>query len=839
MAKANISKTKKQAKQSAIPEKYLNLMYIGIVVLLIFIFFGGIISGGYFNASDNIASFSFRTYLADAKASGNYPQWVPHIFGGMPSYASLLLTGERTWDFIATSYYGILHSIGQIFGNDTVRVIMYYVVFAVGMFLLMRSKNHLRSIAMFTAIAAVFSTGIIHWIMIGHNTKPMVIAMLPFIFMFLEKLRVKFSLVYGALLVIALHIFFEGTHLQMIFYCLAAVGIYLFMELISRAVSKREPMGVIRAVGVLAIAGGMAFMMSADRYLSVQEYTQYSTRGTNPIVQAEGAKQASPGGNDYEYATMWSFSPQEIVTFFVPNYYGFGKLKYKGHLTQGQETKVPTYWGQKPFEDVAPYMGIFVFFLAIVGLIKYRKDVFIQSLAVISFFALLLSFGYTFPILYDLFYYYFPSFDKFRAPSMSLVLMQFSFPIMAGYGLKAIIGWREEFTKADKQILNFLLAAAGGFFLLAVIYALGLKESYIQLVASAQNTAQLPADIHLFIYEKMISDWFTTAVILIISVAMIYLYSKSKVSAKALMMSLTFLLLIDLWRVGYRGMEISDTRIEDQVFQQTDVVDFLSQDKSLYRVADFSMASPNVPAFFRLQNVGGYHPAKLRVYQDMLDVADQGSTSQVTNPFLWDLLNVKYIIVNQELQMQPIFQSRQTGAKIYPNPGFLPRVFFVDSIAKEEPIKILQKMKNAEFDPLEVAFFETGDLPNITAPTEEAIAEVVEFKNEYIKIKANATGNNLLFISEIYYPQWKAYLNGTEIPIYKTNYAFRSVVLPKGEHTLELKYESPIFKTGKNISLALNLTTVLLLGLGLFFARKKNEVKAIDEEIQKQENDDN
>jgi len=812
-----------------IPEKYQDWIFIGLIALLVFIFFGGVVTSYEIAASDNFASISFRNYLADASKSGEFPQWVPYIFGGMPSYASMTVTGDRIWDFTAQIFFGYTKLAGSIFANDSIRVIQFYIIFGIGMYLLMRAKKHAGYAALFTALAAVFSTGIIHWIMIGHNTKPITMAVLPFIFLLMEKLIERFKLIWAVLLVVALHLMLESAHVQMMFYSGVAVGVYLVFELISRIVTKNNPLNIVKVIGVMMIAGGLAFSLSSDRYLAIQEYTPYSVRGSAPIADTKGKEVDNHGGNSYEYATMWSFSPEEVISFFVPSYYGYGKLPYSGPATRGEEVKLPTYWGQKVFEDVPPYMGILVLFLAIYGFVRNRKDVFVQSLLAISIFILFLSFGSNLPVIYDFFFYYVPSFNKFRAPSMALAIMQFAFPILAGYGLTSLIKeWKEG--TAPKNLGKILLGTTGGFLALGLIYAALFKSFYISAMTNSANQSfrsileQIP-DITDFVWGVMIGDWLMIGAILFAFGILSAMLLKNKISLNVYIPVIILLLLLDLWTQGWRPLEITKTDTVAESLQKNDVVEFLQNDKSTFRIADFAMASisPNLPAYYRLENIGGYHPAKLRVYQDMLDVADQGSSNQVTNPFLWNLLNVKYIISPQEMGPQPIFQSRQNGWFVYANPAMFPRAFFVDSIKIADPLTILKNMKEGNFDPSMTAFLESKPKTAIEPAGENATVEIVSRKNEYIKLEVNATGNNLIMLSEIYYPLWKAFIDGNETEILKTNYAFRSIIVPQGKHTIEMKLESKGFATGKMLSIISNILLAVLLAAGLFIEWKKKK----------------
>jgi hypothetical protein len=853
MAKQPHTTTKRSATRSAvkrstksfIPERYQSALYCFALALAVLVFLrGAIFGGGVFLASDNIASRSFAPYLDAAKKAGEYPLWIPYIFSGMPSYAALLTTGDRWWDIIMAVFYAVTNGFGGIFQSDAARVGSYYMLYGIGMFLLMRSKQHRRFIAFFTAFAAVFSTFIIVWVMIGHNTKPMALMTFPYILLCLEKLRERFQWLYAALLVVITHVLVESTHVQMAFYGACCFGLYFLFEIGSRLLKKESVAGILRAASVFIVAAALSFAMASDRYLSVMEYTPYSTRGTAPIEKTIGQKQDVAGGFDYEYATNWSFSPQEMITFVVPNYFGFGKMKV------GEEMQ-NTYWGQMPFTDAANYMGIGVLVLAIFGAWHWRRETFVQFLIAVSVFSLLLSFGKNLPLLYNLFFYGVPNFNKFRAPQMALVLMQFAVPILAGYGLTGALLQRANPDRARNAVVQrrWLLAGVGGaaLFLVAgfLFSALG-KESYVKAVSEAtaqqyqsvlaqvrDNPQQLAAYQNRInqmaqergeqIYELMINDWYVTACIGLAFVACLWLLVRGTLGETLGFAALGLLLILDLWRVSSRPMEVSKQNYEQTVFRKTDVVFFIQNDKSLFRVADFNQA-PNVMAYFGLQHVHGYHSAKLRVYQDLLDVAGNGGGSLIANPFLWNLMNVKYLLSDRPLVegMQPVFQSKESATLVYENPSVLPRAFLVNRVEVAEQMTILQRLKAGDFSPLELAFVESP-LPQEpdTVPGDmmERInrVQLISFANETVRFSVDAPGNNFLAISEVYYPAgWKAFIDGKEVPIVKTNYAFRGVLVPKGKHDLEMRFTSERFTLGKNLSLAANIIVLCALAFGLW-----------------------
>jgi hypothetical protein len=666
--------------------------------------------------------------------------------------------------------------------------------------------------------------------------------MFPFIFYFLEKLREKFSILYTVLLIFAVHLMFEGGHLQMIFYGGMAFGLYLIFELISRTISKTEPMKVLRSAGLLILAGLFAYLMSADRYMAVQEYTPYSTRGSAPIQKTAKQQQDEKGGNDYQYATMWSYSPSESMTFLIPGYFGHGIQEW---APEGQPTdaaqRISTYWGSKESEDSPPYMGIAILALAILGFIFYRKDAFVQFLLALVVFSWLLGMGKNLPLLYDLFYNYFPSFNKFRAPSMAFALMHFAVPVLAAYGLAGIAGLRKELTASGEKMMKNFMIISGGFLVMGLMYFLLFKSSYFSAMAGsnlfkevyAQADPSITTDIKNFIWSGVVSDWLLGGLFLSVVAVLSYMFAKGKITGTVFYLSVFVIVAIDLWRVDYKRMEIAKESMQEEVFQRkAEVFNFIKQDKDVFRIADFSSNPANISAYYLVENINGYHAAKLRVYQDLMDVANSeqlaGSTSQLFNPFLWNLMNVKYIITNRPFGQgfEPVYQSQLSGDYVYPNQSGLPRAFFVDSVVVAKQMEILKHLKEGDFNPVNTVYVEKMPDKQIEPADTTASAEYAEKRNEYIKIKANASGNNFLFISEIYYPAgWTAYIDGKETPIIKSNFAFRGVIVPKGQHTIEMKFRSEGFEQGKTLSIILNIIVGLAFVLGIYFEwnRKKRK----------------
>jgi hypothetical protein len=320
------------------------------------------------------------------------------------------------------------------------------------------------------------------------------------------------------------------------------------------------------------------------------------------------------------------------------------------------------------------------------------------------------------------------------------------------------------------------------------------------------------------------------------------LYVRGTLSKGIFYTAIVAYLFIDLWRVAYRPMEVEKGDIIKSEFAQPEFISFMKNDKSVFRIADLvymSMGKTNIPAYFELQNVHGYHSAKMRVYQDLLDVAGGGGGNYITNIFLLNLLNVKYMSAPQQLfqGIKPVFegtmQTEQGGVPtlVYENPTVLPRAFFVDSVKKDSPLSILHHLRDGDFNPRSVAYIE-DNLPRSIEPAgPNAKATLIGFENHKVTFKTDNPGHNFLHVSEVYLPiGWKCTIDGKDAPIHKTNYALRGVIVPPGKHTVEFTYHSDIFDIGKTISLSVNIATTLSLLLAFFLqTRKKNKVESNDE----------
>lgn len=821
--------------ESFISEKFQHPAAILVIFLSLIFFFNEVVfDGRVFISGDSMASKSFETLANDAKDQNIFPLWNPYIFCGMPGYASLTISGERTFDISAYIFGKTSHWFGYLMNNpDLGWQLFYYFLFGIGVYSLVFYKLQNKLAALLSSLGVLHSTFVIILITVGHMTKIPVIAFFPFILLILEKLRIKFNFVLSLILVLLIHFMYLPGHLQMIFYVYFAIGIYFLFYLILSAFKKEILTGVFRAGLIFSLATGISFAMTSDQYLSILEYSKYSIRGSGSIAlqnQANNASQTSTqsGGLDYDYATSWSFDPTEVLSFVVPSIYGFGNHTYKGALSQNQSMRLNTYFGPQPFTDAPQYMGIAILILAAIGIWQNRKNSFVQYSVILILISLLISFGRN-SIFYDAMFNYFPYFNKFRIPSMILILIQIMMPILAGYGFKSIL--ENDFDeKCKKRFMQFFIASAILFFISFVgkeivisIYQtfFTTQDLLTKFQGADQNTIQA---FYTIISEMVATDVLVAFLISTFIFGGIYFYLKNNLKQTLFTIIIIGTLILDLWRINYKPYETHPKRIAQQNFSTPQFVSFLKQDTTLYRTLEFEKGQPpynNSLAYWRIQSAYGYQGAKMRQIQDMYDVVGIG------NPLMWSLMNVKYIISDKPDSNQFLQVIHQSEKFISFNRTALPRAFFVNSYKVKSGIEILNSIRDLSFNPIDVAFFMEEPNLKIEPATIENEADFTKYGIQDFEIKVKASGNNLLFISETWYPKgWKAYLDENEIPIHRLNYMFRGVVISKGEHILKMKFEPENFYLGKNLSLWINIIIILLFGyfIANYFLKKNKSV---------------
>ena len=828
-----------------VPEKYHITIFAAVILALFLFFFSPLYFGGKtFQSGDIITSMSAKTYIDNS--TGEYTLWNPYVFGGMPAYA--ISVGYKWFNFVYVTMTTMRNIFSSPFVVEYAQWTFYLLALAYTMFTFFYLQTKNKLVSLLVALATAFSTGLVVFLYIGHVTKLTSLWVFPVLFLLLFNFQKRIKLLEVFLLIFFMDAMFLGWHVQIIFYIFFAVMIY-FIYFFLRSIRIKDKLltsQLVKSLGVFVLAVLIGLLIQSDNLTQIYEYTSFSTRGTESIIEKQTGPTKQSESDFYQYATNWSFSPGEILTFIIPSYYGFGKSIYQGPLSQNQPVEVNTYFGQMPFVDVAMYMGVIIFFLAVFSMIVNWKNPLVRFFTILSVIALLISFGRTFPLIYDLMFNYFPFFDKFRVPSMILVLVQLSFPILAGLALVKIISLRESADEKVGKIIRNTFFVLAGIFILTLLLGSPIKDWFIARAASdPQKGARLQA-IHDYMGDMFLSDIRLAFFFAAATFGLAFAFVKKKLSADLMVITIIVLAVIDLFRINYRGETFIENASIEALYVKPDYIQAIENtgDRSLFRVLnlkqDGSIGSlnqnANFLAYFLMYDIYGYSGIKPRAIQDYYDIL--GSPA---NPTFWRMLNVKYIVFDKEFNspdLQLIYRSDKSF--VYLNRNALPRAYFVNQAAQKTSIEIINMVKNTQFDPAFIAFTDE-DVQGIDAPDSTAYVQIEKFEDELIELEVNASGNNFLFLGDTYmsgetdyklfkvHTGWKAYIDGVETKIYRANHGFRGIVVPEGNHKIEFTYLPESFVISKYLSLTFSSIIMLglIIGFGLnirkkFFGKEKN-----------------
>jgi len=819
-----------------------NLLAIALLIILLLIFFNDVMfSNKTFMPPDGLASKSFETFKNDALDKGIYPLWNPYIFSGMPSFASLstAMYVDITGFLIDLIYklFSLLFPMSPFF-----RILCNYILLGLFIFILFRSNKLSISIALFGSLAMVFIPQTIAFTAFNHNTKLATMLFTPIMFLLLHRLLNRKNLLYFSLFALTVGLQLLRKHIQIIYYTQLIIGVYVIYWTVVSIKDKIKAGKIIHGLALVVGALILGAMLSSVVSLSVHEYADYSIRGG-----------AASGGMEYNDAIKWSFSPAEILTFINPSFMGFNHS---------------TYWGPMPFTDFPQYFGIVIFILAGCALVCNRNRI-TWFFTILAGFTLIVSFGRHLSLLHRLMYNFLPMFNKFRAPVMILTFFHLSMVVLAGYGIQGIQKIVEEQKDKIKALKNYLYVFGGMIILLLLVLIVN-KTGYIGNWAAklGQNANEA--------YDKAIKDGFRALLLGGATIGFIFLALYHQLKPKWLPIAFMGLLLIDVWSVNKRFVEPKTNREMRSNFTASSEINFLKNQTGNFRILPLlGYRGHNWYMYHRLQSVWGYQGAKMKIYQNYMNALNipdgpgafmsaygqYGSIetapkpeetgfelnywptrygyiipkppAQISNAELasihtfFKMLNVRFILTPVPL-FDPAFQlvhlPKKPGSNgVYLFKDALPRVFFPEKVVRVKGEEtILRYIIDPEFDPALTAVIEENAPFNIQA-SDSNQAEILEYGIHNIKIKAAIKKPALMVLSEMYYPAgWKAYVDGEEVKIWKTDYLLRSLFLQPGNHDIEFVFEPKMFTIGLWISVC---TLILLISgtiVGILIEKKKN-----------------
>lgn len=778
-----------------------NLLIFIFLFLLIVIIYRDFI---FFNKEISIPDFQsqavvFNKFAKDYSASHHeYPLWYPYIFSGMPFQASG--TYHIQYTLMNIIEYLLPNVIFEnLHGSYTILLLLA----AIFMFLLMRSYRVGMFGCFVSSIAFIFTS---HVIGTQHLNRLNCFMYIPLIFFSLKRLFEERNFFYTVLLGAAIGFQLSSYHPQVAHYTLMMVGLYFIYSVIFDLKEKKEGRVIFKKGGLLVGSLMIALCLAAVMVLPMKEYTPYSIRG---LSRGSGATA--------QYATSWSFHPQEILTFIIPSFVGLG-----GH----------TYWGTMPFTDFPNYLGITVILLVIFTLVFYRNKT-TYFFVTVSLFALLVSFGRHFPLFSKFMLNFVPYFNKFRAPVMILILLQFSFAVLAGFGANFIHTFHDRYSKKEARltrdkIKRILLISIIILLLIGVVVSIG-KSSFYTMMDNVYDRAdktnyrylqvspQIKDRIDWQRFRMLFGDIWKMIVLFSAAAGLVILQLTKRIDKNLFATGIVLLVILDLFWVDLKLVNPQYKRgyIDDYYRRrENDVVKFLKQDKEKFRILPIEDISTNEYGYYGISSIAGYHAAKLGIYQEIMNEVG------FNNFNLLDMLNTKYLVSRRKIEhprFKLVFDS--ADGKVYQNLGYLPRIFLVDRLkVVSEKERIFNEMKSTHFNPREYAILE--EKPDFKLKGKKgSTVKIIDYDARKIILKARAKQSCLLVLSEIYYPAgWKAYIDGEKTKIFKTNYILRSVYLPSGEHRIKFVFDPWTFKVGLWVS---RITFLFLIAVFAFEIRKR------------------
>lgn len=801
---------------------------IGLFIAICFVYFPAAWKGQELYQHDVLQAKASQKEIMDIKErDGDLPLWTNSMFSGMPAYQIFIELPSNIGTYIMRAFKAAF--------PHPIDVVILYLLGAYLLFCSMRLNPWLSALG---AIAFAFSSYNFIYLEAGHSSKAYAIAFLaPILAGILMTFRGRY-LVGGVIIAFAVALEIRVNHVQVPYYMFLALLVLVGFELYHAIREKTLPQ-FGKAIGVQFVTLVLAIAVNASLLWPTYEYSQLSIRGSANLPSQESGERQTDSGLDRQYAYQWSQGVGESLTFLIPNAYGGGsssELDENSHIAKLLQSKgasreqavsgaksLPTYWGEKPFTSGPWYFGATVLFLFFLGalIVPGRFRWWLIAATVLM---LLLSFGRHFPLISDLFFDYFPMYNKFRAVESTLIVVSLLVPILAVLAVHELISQKEAIPGLDKKVLYVFAGLGGVALLIALVPDLFLPlrtsghASLVQDLAQQLGDQQFAHELVTALIEDRASlarsDAFRTFVLLALTFGLTWLFIKGKLRPLTMVILLGLLVLIDLWMVDKRYLNderfVEPTQLARQfnVEREVDKLILLDKDPS-YRVFDLT-TSPFQDArtsYFH-KSIGGYHAAKLMRYQELIE----HQLATAINEDVLDMLNTRYLITSDKEGQQRI----QRRASASGNAWFVERVTLVDDNQAE-----MQALNS--FDPIKDAFIhrDFADLLDTgkVAPRNAADISLVSYRPDHLIYEYSTPTDALAVFSEIWYPKgWKAYVDGKEIPILRANYVLRALQLPRGNNTVELKFEPVSYHLGEKISLIASI--ILVLGAGFVVWRE-------------------
>lgn len=776
--------------------------------------------------------------------TGETTRWTNSIFGGMPTY-------QMSPSYQSTDGLSQVMNAYHLWLPDNVWFLFAYLL---GFYILLRAFDFRQSLAALGSVMWAFSSYFLIIIAAGHLWKVMALAYLPpMIAGVVLAYRGRYL---SGFIVTALFTAFEikANHVQMTYYYLFII-LFMVIAYLVKSIREKQLAIFLKATGVLAAAALIGIAINLSSLYHTWQYQKESMRGKSELVKKDAANQTS-SGLDRDYITQWSYGIDETLTLLVPDAKGGASVPLSKNATAMAKADpqiqsmipqlydaFPQYFGTQPGTSGPVYVGAFVLFLFILGLFIVKGPLKWALLAA-TVLSILLAWGHNFMGFTNFFLDYIPMYAKFRTVASILVIAEFTIPLLAALALKKIVDEPDVLSKQMKFAYISLALTAGVAALIALFPDMMgpfVSEQERQMIGSIQGmdggTARtILANISDMRAAMVSSDAWRSVIIILIGFALLFAYKLKKLRADYMIAALLVLCLVDMWQVDKRYLndEMFVPKSERDMPQQPTATDIeINKDKSLdYRVLNFASNTfnENETSYFH-KSIGGYHPAKLRRYQEMVDAyivpemqkamqaiaAKGGNMQQVDGVKLFpvlNMLNTKYFIF--PLQGGATIPLKNIYAQ--GNGWFVDKIDYVaDANAEYAEVGKIDVRHEAVADKQ----FEAV-LGQAKANDSTATVKLDKYEPNNLQYTVNSKNGGIVVFSEIYYPGWKATVDGQSVELGRVNYILRAVNVKPGKHIVVLDFHPTSISTTETIAyISIVILLLAIAGAGYMEWKKK------------------
>ena len=777
--------------------------------------------------------------------TGEHSRWTNSAFGGMPTY-------QIAPSYSSTDGLNLAINTYHLWLPENVWLIFSYLL---GFYILLRAFDFRQWMAALGAVIWAFSSYFLIIIAAGHLWKVMALAYLPPMIAGVV-LAYRGKLLRGFILT-AIFTAFEvkANHVQMTYYYLFIIA-FLVIAFLVEAIRQKQQKRFFKATAVCLAGAAIGVAINLSNLYHTWQYQKESMRGKTELAKGQSADQTD-SGLGREYITQWSYGIGETWTLLIPNTKGGASIPMSQNETAMAKAnpeyaelynQMGQYWGEQPGTSGPVYVGAFVLMLFVLGLFIVKGPVKWALLAA-TILSILLSWGHNFMPLTNFFIDYFPMYSKFRTVASILVIAEFTIPLLAMLALKKVVDEPELLTTKIKFVYASFGLTAG----VCMLFAIAPTMFFSDFISSTEMKAlahfpsevlnSLLPNIREMRQAMFTADCWRSFFIIVVGTLLLLLFKAKKLNATVMIFSMLALCLIDLWQIDKRylndDMFVSAAEREAPI-EMTQTDEQILGDKTSmgnFRVLNFATNTfnENNTSYYH-KSIGGYHPAKLRRYQELIEsyIAPQmtvtapaianamGDMTKLNGDSLFpvlNMLNTRYFILPlQGGQTAPIKNPYGYG-----NGWFVDKVKYVDNANSE--LDAIGKTMLRHEAVADKKFEQT--LGQSKQQTGEATVTLTSYKPNHLTYDVKSSTGGIVVFSEVYYPGWTATIDGNPAEVGRVDYVLRGIQMPAGSHKVEMMFYPKSVDNTETVAYIAYLLLFATIAAGVFFEWKKRRAKEI------------